>query len=246
MFLVQLRLYRLAKQQQQKQLRLELAELEVRKERAQRIEQSNFLKMLAHEMKTPLSVIRMTMGRAQLAEQSSAVVDRAVTDMDGIIERLVQVERLEDDRIELKREPIDLPQLVQGICQSLKGGERARTRQEGELSLESDRQLVRIVISNLIENALKCSPNNALVNITLKGGDGNVTILVENQVGSAGFPDTAMVFEKYYRSSLARQQTGSGLGLYLVRELVTLLRGSVAYEAQEQHIHFVVQLPRLL
>lgn len=122
MLLVQVRLHRLAKQQQQRQLRLELAELEVSKERAQRIEQANFLKMLAHEMKTPLSVIRMIVGQAPLPALSHDMADRAVDDMDSIIERLVQVERLEDDRIELRREPIDLPQLVTGICQSLQGG----------------------------------------------------------------------------------------------------------------------------
>jgi signal transduction histidine kinase len=244
MLLVQVRLHRLAKQQQQSQLRLELAELEVAKEKAQRVEQANFLKMLAHEMKTPLSVIRMTVGQAPLPAHSHDMVDRAVSDMDGIIERLVQVERLEDGRIELRRESIDLPRLLASICQSLPGGDRVQTSLEGDLVLESDQHLVRVVISNLIENALKYSPFTSPVHVTLKGGGQALTILVENQVGRAGFPQAAMVFDKYYRAELARQQTGSGLGLYLARALVTLLGGSVSYEPQDEHICFVVRLPR--
>lgn len=247
MFLVQLRLYRLAKQQQQKQLRLDLAELEVSKERAQRIEQANFLKMLAHEMKTPLSVIRMTMGHAPLPAQSHDMVDRAVTDMDSIIERLVQVERLEDDRIELRHEAIDLAQLVAGICHSLQGGDRVQTSVDSGLLIESDQQLVRTIISNLIENALKYSPSNSPVNVALKthskGDHNTVMIAVVNLAGSSGFPDPAVVFDKYYRSGLARQQTGSGLGLYLVKALVKLLGGSVSFERQDKHVRFVVQLP---
>jgi signal transduction histidine kinase len=243
MLLVQVRLHGMAKQQQQSQLRLEMAELEVTKEKAQRVEQANFLKMLAHEMKTPLSVIRMTVGQAPLPAQSHEMVDRAVADMDSIIERLVQVERLEDDRIDLRRESIDLPRLLTGICQSLQGGGRVQTSLEGDLVLESDQQLVRVVISNLIENALKYSPFKSPVNVSLKGDGQALTILVENQVGRAGFPDPAMVFEKYYRAGLAREQTGSGLGLYLVRALVTLLGGSVSYEQQDEHIRFAVRLP---
>lgn len=243
MLLVQLRLYRLAKRQQQSQLRLEMAELEVSQEKARRVEQANFLKMLAHEMKTPLSVIRMTVGQAPLPAHSHDMVDRAVADMDNIIERLVQVERLEDERIELRRESIDLPRLVAAICQSLQGGDRVQTSLEGDLILESDQQLLRVVISNLIENALKYSPNNSPVNVTLSGGEAALAILVENQVGRAGFPDPAMVFDKYYRAGLARQQTGSGLGLYLVRALVRLLGGSVSYEPQNEKIRFVVRLP---
>jgi len=244
MLLVQLRLHRLAKQQQQRQLGLELAELEVSKERVQRIEQANFLKMLAHEIKTPLSVISMTVGQAPLPAHSQDMVERAVADIDSIIERLLQVERLEDGRIELHHEIIDLPRLVADVCQSLQGGDRVHTSLEGDLMLESDQHLVRVVISNLIENALKYSPFKSPVNVTLKGDGQALTILVENQVGRAGFPEVALVFDKYYRAELARQQTGSGLGLYLVRALMTLLGGSVSYEPKDEHIRFVVRLPR--
>jgi len=244
MFLVQKRLYRLSKNQQERQRRLELAETEVTKERAQREEQANFLKMLAHEMKTPLSVVRMAMGGKALPAQTHQIVDRAVTDMDSIIERLLQVERLEDERIDIQYQRIDLLEMVEGLRLSLLEGGRIHMHTNGELSLQSDPQLVRVILSNLLENALKYSPQGSPVTITFAGVVNQVSIEVENTVGSAGFPSAEQVFSKYYRSELAHQRTGSGLGLYLVQSLVNLLGGNVACTMSDQSVRFSVNIPR--
>lgn len=243
MLLIQKRLYRLAQNQQEKSRRLALVEIEVAQERAQREEQANFLKMLAHEMKTPLSVVRMAVGGKSLTTKTHQVVERAVTDMDSIIERLLQVERLEDKRIDIELQNIDLLEMVNSLCLSLPEGERIHKHAEGELRLQSDPQLVRVILSNLLENALKYSPLASPVRIALTGDVSHVSIEVENSVGSAGFPDSQQVFSKYYRSALAHQRTGSGLGLYLVQSLVKLLGGTVRYEPKIENICFIVDLP---
>ncbi|MFY9136240.1 ATP-binding protein [Zwartia sp.] len=243
MFLIQKRLYRLSQNQQEKSRRLALVEIEVAQERAQREEQANFLKMLAHEMKTPLSVVRMAVGGTSLPTKTHEVVERAVTDMDSIIERLLQVERLEDERIDIQLQDIDLLEMVNSLCLSIPEGERIHRHAQGELSLQSDPQLVRVILSNLLENALKYSPPASPVMMTLTGDLTKVRIEVENTVGSAGFPDPQQVFSKYYRSALAHQRTGSGLGLYLVQSLVKLLGGSVSYEAKAQGARFMLDIP---
>ncbi len=243
MFLIQKRLYRLAQNQQEKSQRLAIVEIEVAQERAQREEQANFLKMLAHEMKTPLSVVRMAVGGTALPRKTHEMVDRAVTDMDSIIERLLQVERLEDERIEIQQQSIDLLEMVEAVCISLPEGERIRPVVHGEPSLNSDPQLVRVIVSNLLENALKYSPKHSEVTITLSGDVSQVSIEVENAVGSAGFPDAEHVFNKYYRAALAHQRTGSGLGLYLVQSLVKLLGGAANYERNRESISFKVYIP---
>jgi two-component system, sensor histidine kinase LadS len=243
MFLIQKRLYRLAQNQQEKSKRLALVEIEVAQERAQREEQANFLKMLAHEMKTPLSVVRMAVGGTALPNNTHAVVERAVTDMDSIIERLLQVERLEDEQIDIQMQNIDLLEMVEGVCLSLPEGERIRPFVYGEPSLQSDPQLVRVILSNLLENALKYSPKDSEVTITLSGDVSQVSIEVENAIGSAGLPDAEHVFNKYYRAALAHQRTGSGLGLYLVQSLVKMLGGTVHYEPKSERVRFTVYMP---
>lgn len=244
MVLIQIRVYRLSKYQQQKNLRLEIAEVEVQAERVQRVEQANFLKMLAHEMKTPLSVVRMAVGSTSLPSRTHEVVDRAVTDMDSIIERLLQVERLEDEKLLVNHDNFDLLDVVRRVCLSLPGGERVCISAQGEVQVDSDQEIVRVIISNLLENALKYSPEDSPINITLIKSPDKVCFSVENQVGSAGFPSSNQVFEKYYRSALARQRTGSGLGLYLVKSLISLLGGHIEYVPVEGHVRFNVEIPR--
>lgn len=243
MILVQKRLFHQAKNQQEKQRLLELAEIEVDKERAQRKEQANFLKMLAHEMKTPLSVIRMAVGGRAVSTQAQQTVERAVIDMDSIIERLLQVERLEDGRIEIQRQSINLTEMVKGLSMSLPEGDRIQSQVIGELRLQSDPQLVRVILSNLLENALKYSPQDSPVTVVMTGAMSQVSIQVLNTAGSAGYPNPDQVFNKYYRSDFAHQRTGSGLGLYLVKSFVTLLGGSVRYEQNAQDVRFWVYLP---
>ena len=243
MILIQKRLFHQAKSQQEKQRLLELAEIEVSKERAQREEQANFLKMLAHEMKTPLSVVRMAVGSKALPANTHEVVERAVTDMDGIIERLLQVERLEDESIDIQQQSIDLLEMVKALSLSLPEGNRIHLLMQDRVSIESDPQLVRVILSNLLENALKYSPEGSSVTISLENDGSQVFIEVENTIGSAGIPDPEQVFKKYYRSALAHQRTGSGLGLYLVKSLVTLLRGRIEYLPEAKSVCFMVYLP---
>ena len=100
-----------------------------------------------------------------------------------------------------------------------------------------------MIVFNLLENALKYSPEDSAVNISLINSPDEIRFSVENQVGSAGFPSPDQVFEKYYRSALARQRTGSGLGLYLVKSLVSLLGGHVDYATSEGLIRFSVNVP---
>jgi signal transduction histidine kinase len=244
MVFIQIRVYRLSKYQQQKDRRLEIAEVEVQAEREQRVEQANFLKMLAHEMKTPLSVVRMAVGSTSLPPRTHEVVDRAVTDMDSIIERLLQAERLEDKKLSVNHDNFDLLDIVKRACMSLSGGERVHISAPAEVQVHSDQEIVRVIVFNLLENALKYSPEDSAVNISLIDSSNKVYFSVENQVGSAGFPSPDQVFEKYYRSALARQRTGSGLGLYLVKSLASLLGGHVEYAPSIGLICFKVEIPR--
>ena len=89
--------------------------------------------------------------------------------------------------------------------------------------------MLTIVLSNLIDNACKYSAPNTPIQVSLEletkdGRDGCLWTIC-NQVGQAGFPDPEKVFTKYYRSPHARRQSGSGLGLYLVKRLITLFQG---------------------
>ena len=244
MILVQTRLYRQSKRQEEAQRRLALAELETEKERAQRIEQSNFLKMLAHEMKTPLSVVRMAVGSERPSPRINDMADRAVRDMNGIIERLLQVEKLHDDQLSIQPATFNLVDMVHHLKEGLPFADRLVIESTAALVMESDARFVQIILSNLIDNAQKYGAANQPVRVQIAECQNVIRIEIINQIGNAGVPDPLKVFDKYYRAPGAHERTGSGLGLYLTKALVDLLGGHINCRNENTLVCFVLTLPK--
>ena len=100
--------------------------------------------------------------------------------------------------------------------------------------VQTDLLLLRIMLDNLLGNAVKYAAPDTAITVTAtpeeRTNKSGVSVSVQNQPGAAGLPDPSRVFEKYYRSAGAIQQTGSGLGLYLVRNIATLLGGEVSMD----------------
>ncbi len=243
MILVLVRAYRLNQRQQNAQKHLEMAQLEIAREQARRVEQSNFLKMLAHEMKTPLSVVRMAVGSEYPSPRINDMADRAVRDMNGIIERLLQVEKLHDDQLSIQAAPFDLIKMVYQLQAALPNANRLQIEAPAALRMESDARFVQIILSNLIDNAVKYSPSDSVIVLTLGQTRDAALLRIENDIGAIDAPDPNCVFDKYYRSERAQAFTGSGLGLYLVKVLADMLSGQVRCILLGQRICFELVLP---
>lgn len=114
--------------------------------------------------------------------------------------------------------------------------------------MQTDPQLLFIVLSNLLENACKYSAPDTAIDLqailqTDPAAPPSVTLTLSNLPGNAGWPDPEHVFDKYYRSPQAHRQSGTGLGLYLVKSLVHTLGGKIAYAPTDQQVCFVLTLP---
>jgi signal transduction histidine kinase len=212
-----------------------------------RDEQESFTAMLAHELKTPLSVIRMAIGNAQLPAESKARINRSVHAMDAVIERCQIAERLNSGQIAVSRTAVDPNALL--------GNLREDTKTPGRIELgapplpicSTDFQLLRTVLTNLLDNALKYGPRAAIIRLgaeaeTHKGRSG-IRFIVSNPPGPAGFPDPEQVFRKYYRAPAAHGKTGSGLGLYIADELSRMLGGELSYCPTDDTVKFSLWIP---
>ena len=113
------------------------------------------------------------------------------------------------------------------------------------MTIFTDGALFKIILNNLLENALKYSPPGDPVVLQVMAPDSSPQMLLKvmNRVGHSGAPDKARVFEKYYRSDLAQTTTGSGLGLYIVRALTQLLGGQVDFAHEDETVIFSITLP---
>ena len=244
---LQVKAWRTQAQQLQTQADLVLAEQRARQYQQQRLEQSQFLAMLAHELKTPLSVMRLVLGSDAPAPALLAHAKQAAQDMSHVIERCLQAERLADGQLTVQRTAVHLRDECLQLLRSSASAARLHLSMQTDITLQTDAALLRIMLTNLIENALKYSPQDSAIHILIapdaRQTGAGVIFDIKNQPGTAGWPDAAKVFQKYYRSSRAQHQTGSGLGLYLVHSMAHMLGGELRYAPDEKYIRFTLWLP---
>ena len=213
--------------------------------------QSRFMEMLAHELKTSLSVLHMVFGTPQPSGEMMSHARGTLQSINDLIDRCLLVEKFEDDQIISHYEYFRIDELVEETLHKSSDPARFAVYHEERITIKSDRQLLKSVISNLLDNAIKYSPPGSMIQLRVRqgtqGGLRGCEISVENEValraGVAVFPDEEQLFKKYYRADGARRHSGSGLGLYLVANFMRLLGGAVRYERQELAVRFTVWLP---
>jgi PAS domain S-box-containing protein len=228
----------------QKQTEVILQQL-VQQERALRLEQSQFMAMLAHELKTPLSVIQLAL--SSLSEKTGIVsyANKSVCDITNIINRCLLSEKIADEKIEIVLYKNNLLDTLERLCAEVRDSYRFRIDAEFSPTLTTDWQLINTILVNLMDNALKYSPAESSIEINISRENEGVLLTIQNLIGNAGFPDETEVFQKYYRNKAAHHETGSGLGLYLVKNMANLLGGSVNYYHDKNCVYFKLWLPFL-
>jgi signal transduction histidine kinase len=218
------------------------AEQDAKNEHEQRIRQGQFLAMIAHELRTSLTVVRMAVGSQPMKPETVAKAERAIESMGEVIDQSVQVERLAEGKVTIEKMPCAIAALVQAVIADSRDPARIRFRLSTPLTTQTDGQLLRIVLSNLVDNALKYGRDGEPVDVELRADGAHLCLLVSNAVGSAGLPDPQRVFEKYYRAPQAHAFTGSGLGLHIAFALTQLLGGDLRYQPLGGRVVFELRL----
>lgn len=220
----------------------ECAERRAETEQQQRQEQARFLTMLTHELKTPLAVVRMVLGSRMPTEAMKGEAERSIIDMHNIIQRCMQVERLVDP-IDIDRRQScciveELNDLIRGVGQT----RRVRLLTVDLPAIKTDTMLLRMIVANLIDNAIKYGGEGSPVTLSLTASSVDhqpwVCVRVVNRPGKTGWPDPQRLFQKFYRAPHAHEHTGSGLGLFLSAQLARQLGGELRYAPTESEIGF--------
>ena len=235
-----------AREVEQQRIRKDVMLNEARREselqRARAIEQGDLVAMLTHELKTPLSVFALALGKSgQLPEIRKRAV-RAVENMREVIDRCALTARVDEDAahrsIFLQIEAVDLGDVMSQALSLQPQAERIDLRIGDALPIcRTDRAILLAIIGNLVDNALKYSPVESSIRIEVLNSEVNsrsgCMLRVINEVVDGGAPDPAQVFEKYYRGARARHRSGSGLGLYLSKRLAERLAGELSIRGGE-------------
>ncbi|MBM3796607.1 MAG: CHASE2 domain-containing protein [Acidobacteria bacterium] len=226
-------------------VRERLARAEYDKERYQQA-----IHFVAHEMRTPLSTIQgqselMDRYSARLSKEKRAEMTRTINSESKRLARMIQtfldVERLNEGQMELKRAPFQLSELL-GPCveRVLPLAERkqmtidAAEPTHGDAQLSGDRELMEYAVYNLLTNAIKYSPAGTRVTVTSQFDGRTVRLAVRDQGIGMDEQELRSIFRKFYRTRQAEQsgEAGTGIGLSIVDQIVTAHGGKMEVTSQ--------------
>jgi signal transduction histidine kinase len=216
-----------------------------------------FLAMLGHELRNPLSAIASAVevlnrvgANSELAASARKIAARQTRHLAHMMDDLLDVGRVISGKVLLSRRVVDLAQLVQRVVSTLQvTGESAHHELRLNLHeawIDADATRIEQVLTNLVTNALKYTPAGGRVGITVRTVDGGLVVLEVNDNG-AGIPSDLLprVFDLFVQGERTpdRRAGGLGIGLTLVRRLVELHGGTVQASSSPAGSVFTVQLP---
>ena len=241
-----------------RQARDEVNGLRVAAEGANRAK-DEFLAMLGHELRTPLSPILTALQLMKLqggegSERARMVIERQVTHLTRLVDDLLDVSRIAGGKVELKRELVEMADIVARAIElaspMIEQRMHTLTVEVPRRGLPVDGDATRLsqVVSNLLTNAAKYTPQGGRISVRAEAA-GNDVVLHVRDSGIGIKPDMLPnVFELFVqeRGSIDRSQGGLGLGLTIVRNLIEGHGGSVSAHSDGpgRGSEFVVRLPR--
>jgi signal transduction histidine kinase len=203
------------------------------------------LAIAAHELRTPVAALagHVQLLRRQLAhgidltesdvDARLAQIERQALRVGELIARLLEVARVEADKLSICRQSIDLRQLLFNVVDMV--GVAAPGRQlvvdaPGPIGAEVDVVRIEQVVLNLLDNALKFSPAERPIEISLRHIHGVARLAVRDFGRGVPLDDRAHIFDRFFQAHGERRSGGLGLGLYLGRHIVELHGGHLFAE----------------
>ena len=249
------------KNKTRKKLKQQFEDLEIANQELKKTnnELDRFVYSTSHDLRSPLKSL---LGLSELMKDDVdpentnqleliGMMKKSIVKLDNFIEDILQYSR--NARTEVANEAIDFKQTIDDITNNLIHLDGAKeiklnVKIDQNLKLVSDRVRVNLILNNLIFNALKYkdpSKENPFVTIHIKCSNDHATICIKDNGIGIDTKDKDKIFEMFYRAT--NTSTGSGLGLYIVKETLEKLNGSIKIESKlTKGTKFIVTLPNQL
>lgn len=211
-----------------------------RKEIALARQQNNFLLSITHELKSPLASIKLSLQtllkRVSLEEKFLKLTENSVDDVDrltALVDNILYAARMEDESFVLPKEMENISLITQQVLEKFQSTHKDTVQLtaniESDILLETDKMAFTSLLQNLIENAIKYSPVNTEVRVSLRKNAGGITLEVKDN--GIGIPERERnaIFKKFYRigNEETRNTKGTGIGLFIVKKIVEMHRGNI-------------------
>lgn len=201
-----------------------------------------FLSAVSHELRTPLTIIKgfaITLLDHPAAAEDPTLqkplvrIDQESDRLTRLVNDLLDLTRLQSQRISLELRPTEPESIIEetlGLLTPLAERQKihlqARLTESGKTVL-ADRDRIKQILINLVDNAIKFSPDGGAVTVTSEFTDKQWLLTIQDQGPGVPAKELSHLFEHFFRGRQSRKVTGSGLGLAIVKEIVELHLGSI-------------------
>jgi two-component system sensor histidine kinase CiaH len=194
-------------------------------------QQENFMMTITHELKTPIAITKLnleTLQKHQLDESTRQKLIQMTLEetnrLNNLASNILVSSQLEAGKYQMSKEELNFSDLVKSCVSNFQSRFPERTLNTEitpELEISGDPLLLQILVNNLLENAIKYSPNKTTVTCRLKKENNKIIFQVIDEGHSIPDIEKKKIFEKFYRigSEQTRSAKGSGLGLYLCKKI---------------------------
>lgn len=228
------------------------------KEKEFNILRSRFVTLASHEFRTPLSTILTSVfllenytGDDYEQEKLSYIdkIKRAVHSLTDLLNNFLAIGKLEEGKIKVELSDVELKPFLEGILQEVVSIKKVRQdivfQFESEKDwIQTDKQLLRHIVVNLLTNAIKYSPSHEEIRLDAQVASDTLVIRVEDK--GTGIPEheQSHIFKRFFRGQNASNIDGTGLGLNLVKKYVRLLKGTIQFTSEvNKGSIFTVRIP---
>jgi len=185
----------------------------------------------SHHLKTPLTILRAGIeeiltdpGTSSQQQNKAEALLHQVHHLTSIAEDLLLLARADSGRLELKREPLDLREVLDGVCDDARALAEAQwikveTNLASHLPVIGDRRSLALIVQNLVENAVKYNQPGGTLCIDAQTTNGTTEVKVRNNGAPIPPERVPYIFDRFYRARTDARISGSGLGLSIAKEL---------------------------
>ena len=220
--------------------------IEITEQKQDEIRKNDFIAMVSHELKTPLTSLKGYMQLLTSKAKKSAdmftinALERGntqITKMTAMINGFLNVSRLESGKIYLEKAPFVLEEMMQDIIEEINittHSHEVVMLPGDKCTLNADADKIGQVVNNFLTNAVKYSPAGSRIEVAVKTSANNVTISVKDQGMGINPADLDKIFDRFYRvqNQHAQNISGFGIGLYLCAEIVYRHDGRIWVESE--------------
>lgn len=226
--------------------RILLAIEDISERRQADIRKDDFLSVASHELKTPLTTVK---GYIQMLEimiparqdqklfEITHKADNYINKLSGLITDLLDVSKLRAGKLELSKKPFDFDAMISSCVETVQAGTKSHTIDvtgQTEITFDGDENRIEQVMTNLLTNAIKYSPDATRVAVHLNVINEFVKVTVTDFGLGINEEDQKKIFERFYRvGSIQKDFPGMGIGLYVCEQIVKSHNGSLWVESEE-------------